>query len=354
MSGPDPLLHPRRSRRVGIVLLTGIGDVVHGLPLATDLKRLDPDREVVWIAEPVPARVLEHHPDVDRVVVFRKKAGFGGLVDLWGAFRGRTCDLTLNLMRYLKGVFPALATGAPVRLGLPPSRTRDGVRWFNTHHLPESPWCHTQDQFLAFRGPLGIPADAPVEWRIRFSDEEGADQADFFRPLRASGRPVVGLVLASANPKKDWPAERYPPLVRALVHDLGATPLLVGGPSAVERSVAARIAAETDVAVVDGLGDSVRRMMWLVDGVDLLVSPDTGPLHIAHALQTPVVGLFGHTNPWRVGPWSRYRDLWLDRYTDPGEEPDASRVEPRHGRMEEIGVEEVLEAVERGLEGSRC
>jgi heptosyltransferase I len=334
---------------VAVVLLTGIGDLVHGLPLACDLKRSAPDRSVIWIAEPAPAEVLRHHPAVDRVVVFRKRAGLKGVRELFAAFRGSPCGLTLNLMRYFKGVFPVLATRAPVRLGLPPSKTRDGVRLFNTHHLAETPWRHTQDLFLGFREPLGVSADAPVEWRITFSPEERADQARFFAPLREAGQPIVGLVLASANVAKDWPATRYAELAVGLERDLGARALLVGGPSDEEAHAGARVHRAAP-EVLSGLSDSVRRMMWMVDGVDVLVSPDTGPLHIAHALGTPVVGLFGHTNPWRVGPWRDYQDLLIDRYTEPGEAPDPARYQPRHGRMERIGVAEVMEAVSRALE----
>jgi heptosyltransferase I len=332
------------------VLLTGIGDVVHGLPLARDLKRHDPDREIVWIAEPAPARVLDHHPCVDRVVTFRKGRGLAGVIELFAALRATPCDLTLNLMRYLKGVFPAVASGASVRLGLPPSKTRDGVRWFNTHQLPERPWCHTQDLFLGFRMPLGLPGDEPVEWGIAFSVEERAEQAAFFGRLAERGRPVAGLVLATANRAKDWRADRHPDLVARLERELGLTVLLVGGPSDAERGTARRILATPGNDAVDGLGDSVRRMMWMVDGVDVLISPDTGPLHIAHALETPVVGLFGPSNPWRVGPWCRYHELVIDHYTDPDEAPDPSRYEPRHGRMERITVDEVVAAVARARE----
>ena len=344
------LLPPARSRRVGIVLLTGIGDVVHGLPLARDLKRQDPTREVVWIAEPAPAEVVRHHPAVDRVVAFHKRAGLAGARGLHEAFRERPCDLTLNLMRYIKGAVAAVLTGASVRVGLPPSKTRDGASFFNTHSLAEGPWMHTQDLFLRFREPLGIPADAPVDWGITFTARERERQTAFFGELRArSPGPVIGLVLATANPKKDWPAERSAELARRLA-DGGATVVLVGGPSAREREAAARI-RERGTPVVDGLGDSVRSMMWMVDGVDLLVSPDTGPLHVAHGLGTPVVGLFGHTNPWRVGPWRRSRDLVVDHYTGPDEVPDPSRYDPRHGRMETITVDEVMERVDRGLAG---
>ncbi len=77
-----------------------------------------------------------------------------------------------------------------------------------------------------------------------------------------------------------------------------------------------------------------------------MVAPDTGPLHVAHALGVPVVGLFGHTNPWRVGPWRRFRELVVDRYTDPDDAPDPSAYLPKDHRMEAITVEDVLEKVE--------
>ncbi len=351
MTTPEGLLERHDPRQVCFILLTGIGDVVHGLPLASDLRRLPSPPELVWVAEPAPAEVLRHHPAVDRVVVFEKRRGLQGLRALVASFRGLRADLTVNFMRYAKGLFPLAAARSPVRLGLPRSKTRDFVHVAHTHRLDEGPWCHTQDLFLQFRGPLGIAPDAPVEWGITFSATERAERDAYFRELRQmAGRPVVGVVLATANPAKDWPAARYVELVDTLVHDLGASVLLIGGPSARERAVAGAIRAQAHRHVTDGLGDSVRRMMWMVDGIDLLVSPDTGPLHIAHALEVPVVGLFGHTNPWRVGPWRRYHDLVVDRYTDPDEDPDASRYDPREGRMERIAAAEVAAMVRTGLE----
>jgi heptosyltransferase I len=347
-----PLLRTHRSERVCVVHLTGIGDVVHGLPIANDLKRDDPTRTVVWIAEPAPAEVLRHHPAVDEIVVFRKRRGLAGAMELRDRLAPRPCDLTLNMQRYFKSVPPTVFSGAPVRIGLDPAKTRDGISWLHTHHLPAGPWRHTQDLLLGFREPLGIAVDGPVEWKITFSPAEEAERTAFFASL--PDRPVVGVVLATANPRKDWPADRYPALVERL-EDLGYTVLLVGGPSPTERSAADRVLAEARRPPVDGLGDSVRRMMWMVGGADLLICPDTGPLHVAHALGTPVVGLFGHTNPARVGPWKRFRELSVDRYTEPGEEPDPSRYEPRSRRMETIQVEDVMDRVEaaRQIHGVR-
>lgn len=338
-----PLLHGSSVDRVCIVLLSGIGDVVHGLPIANDLKRDDPGRTIVWVAEAAPAEILRHHPAVDEVVVFRKRTGLSGIRRLRADLSGNRCDVTLNMQRYFKSVVPTLLSRALVRVGLPRSKTRDGVSLFNTHHLPEQSWRHTQDMFLDYRKVLGLPEDGPIEYRITFSAEEREEQRAWFAPL--TDRPVVGVVLATANRAKDWPAERYVDLVERLEADFGYHVLLIGGPSPAERDAAALIRERARAAPIFGLGDSVRRMMWMVDGVELLISPDTGPLHIAHALETPVIGLFGHTNPWRVGPYRLFHDLIIDRYTDDGDLPDPSRYDPKNDGMERILVDDVLEKV---------
>jgi heptosyltransferase I len=345
VSPQGPVLLPTAPpRRVCIVLLSGIGDVVHGLPLALDLKAIDPDIEVTWVAEAAPAQVLEHHPAVDRVVTFDSRAGLAGVRALRDAMVETHAQLTLNVQRYFKSVWPSLFSGAPVRVGLPPSKTRDGVRYSSTHVLEEGPWKHSQDLFLDFRWALGVPRGAPVGWEITFSAQERAEQARFF--ARLDGRPVVSLVVGSANPKKDWAAERYARLAEALDADFGLQVLLVGGPSERERRAVEVIRAEAGGRPLDCLGTSVRHLMGLVAGSRLVVAPDTGPLHIAHALDVPVIGLFAHTNPWRVGPWRRYRDLIVDRYTEAGDEPDPSAYLPKDDRMDWITVDDVLAKVE--------
>ncbi len=329
--------------RVCIVLLSGIGDVIHGLPVAMALKRNRPSREVVWVAQPAPAQVLEHHPAVDEIVVFQPRDGFKAFKTLWSAFRGRPCAVVLNMQRHGKTLLPTYLSGASVRIGLAPSRTRDGVRFINTMHTPEGPWRHTQDLFLEFLDQVGIEWPDPLEWGLAFSDEEEREAAGFFASV--GSRPVVGLALATANAKKDWLPDRYTALADALEEDLGYTVLLLGGPDDSDQRTAKFVADQGRGTPVWGLSDSVRRLMWSIRGCDPVISPDTGALHIAHALGVPVVGLFGHTNPWRVGPYERFHDLVVDRYSDPDETPDPSRYEPHLGRMERITVADVLDRV---------
>ncbi len=326
-----------------IVLLTGIGDVVHGLPVANALKDDDRTRRITWVAEPAPAQVLREHPSVDHVIVFHRKDGFRAIERLRDDFRERRFDLTLNMQRHFKGVFPTVFSGAPVRVGLDRDKVREGVWRFSNFHIESGPWAHTQDMLLRFLDRLGIPQPDPLQWRITFNEAERTRQAAFFGRLPAA--PVVGLVLGSNVVRKDWSAEHFAELADALGQTYEATVLLVGGPAAREKAAADLICHCTKSSPISTLADDVRRMMWTVDGCDLLVSPDSGPLHLAHALGVPVVGLYGHTNPARVGPYDRFRDLVVDAYHDAGEVPDPARKDSREGRMDRITVSDVLERV---------
>lgn len=333
------------SRNICIVLLTGLGDVIHGLPIVNALKDDDPSRRITWIVEPMPSAALRHHPSIDRIVVYQKKRGLRGLMDLRRDLAGGRFDLAINLNVYIKSAWPTLLSRAPHRLGFGRDRAMEGTWLAANHHLPPGPRAHTQDLFFEFLEHLGLPKPANPQWRITFTDDERAAQAAFFAPLRE--KPIVAIVPASANAKKDWFADRYARLVDALERDFGYRTMLIGGPGAREQAVAREIMDRAEAKPVWALGDSVRRLMWLIDGARLLIAPDTGPVHIARALGVPVVGLFGHTNPWRVGPYRAWEDLWIDRYTEPGEPPDPSNWTPKLGRMELITVDDVLERVRR-------
>lgn len=332
-------------RHICIVLLTAIGDVVHALPLANALKRAWPDTRITWIAEPVPSGMVSPHPAVDDVIVYEKKKGIRGLKDLWSRMRAERFDLTLNLMPYFKSNWPTLFSRAPERWTFDRGRARDGIWLLGNRHLPARPRAHTQDMFIEFALALGVDP-YPLEWRLVITDDERVQQQRLLEQLE--GRRGVAVVPTSSMAKKDWPAERYIPVVDA-IHERGARAVLVGGPGAREVAAARRIEAGASEKPLWMMGDVARSLIWKIDACSLLVGPDTGPVHIARALETPAVGLYGHTNPWRVGPYRAYQDLWIDMYTEPGEAPDPSNFTPKHGRMELITADMVIEKVKAGL-----
>jgi heptosyltransferase I len=326
--------------KICVVLLTGLGDVVHGLPVVNAIKRQWPDAHITWVVEPGPSGIVRPHPSIDKVIVFRKQQGVAGLRALWREMRRQRFDLTLNLNTFFKSIWPTVFSRAPRRVGFNRPIAADGVWLTANQHLPRRQRHHTQEMFLEFLDLLGIQRNEP-QWLIPITEDERNQQEEFFERLR--DRRIVGLVGASKIPRKDWPAERYPALVDALVERFDAHVLWLGGPGEREQSVARGIAANARNPVVWGAGDSVRKLIWLTDGCDLVIAPDTGPLHIARALEVPVIGLFGHTNPWRVGPYRKYENLWIDRYTDGP--PDPSGYTPKLGRMELITVDDIMQKV---------
>jgi heptosyltransferase I len=340
---------PGRDDRPGdicIVLLTAIGDVVHGLPVANALKRAWPETRITWVVEPGPAPMISPHRAIDRVIVFEKRKGWRGVRSLWHQMRGERFDLTLNLMPYFKSNFPTVFSRAPERWTFDRARARDGVWLFGNRRLPARPRQHTQDMFVEFIEALGVEP-FPLEWHLAITNTERAEQQRFIEQL--DGRRAVAFVPASSKAIKDWPAERFIPVVNAVQNDLGARAVLLGGPNAREIAAARTIQAAADRPPLWMMGGPVRSLIWCIDACDLVVAPDTGPVHIARALETPVVGLYGHTNPYRVGPYRAWQDLWIDMYTEPGEAPDPSRFDPKDGRLERITSAMVMEKVERAL-----
>jgi heptosyltransferase I len=185
-----------------------------------------------------------------------------------------------------------------------------------------------------------------VEWRVPISDEDRAEQRDFFGGL---DRPACAVVVGTSKPEKNWAPERYARVMDALESDFGLRPVIVGGPSAAEREKADAILARTDAEVIDTLGDDLRRLVWSLDGARLVISPDTGPLHLARALDTPVVGLYGYTNPKRYGPYRKYEELVVDGYARHPGEDYAPSMEYRPDGMDRVTVDAVLQKIDLAL-----
>ena len=335
------------SPHICIVLLTGLGDVVHGLPLVNAIRDANPDVRITWIAEPMPASFIDGHPSIDRVVKFRRRDGISGIRQLRRDLRaGERIDVTLNLNVYFKSVWPTLLSRAPRRIGFDKGRSFEGVWLASNERLAPAPRSHTADMFLEFAGRLGVPVPKP-EWRIHFSRAERETQKDFFEQFE--GRPVATIVPATATIKKDWFPDRWARVAEILEKDHGFAVVVAGGPGDREQAIGREIIARSAASITWAMSDSVRRLAGVIDGSSLVIAPDTGPVHIARALNVPVIGLYGHTNPWRVGPWRAFQDLWVDRYTEPGREPDPSDRTPKWDRMPLISIDDVAERIDRAV-----
>ncbi|HEY7894687.1 MAG TPA: glycosyltransferase family 9 protein [Gemmatimonadaceae bacterium] len=341
MTEPRDCAAPHTWRRVCIVLLSAVGDVVHTLPVVNALKRDDPTRHITWLLQPGPATLVRGHPSVDDIIVVERSRGWRGFLDARRTLRTRQFDITLVLQDYIKAGVLTRFTRAPVRLGFDRARARD-LNWlFTNAHLPSHPRQHVEDEYLEFLAAMDIPA-APLEWHLGPRDGERAWQRQFAARF---DRPIVSLVVGSSRPDKDWLPDRWAELARTLDHDYGLAPVIVGARTEREAATERAILAGAPGAV-SALDSGLPRLTAILDASALVVSLDTGPLHMAVALGKPVVSLLGYTNPLRYGPYRRFHDLIVSAY---GETMRNGQLctDRRPGRMARIAVRDVTNAVDR-------
>lgn len=333
--------------RALLVRLSSIGDVVHTLPALAALHRHG--WEAGWLVEP-PARVLlDENPLLAQVVAVPSRKAFGGgrALSAVRALRAHRYDVALDFQGLWKSAAWARLSGARRVLGWErPARREPSSALLLGERAEGTPVAHVIDKNLALLRPLGIEAVGLREFPLPFSAEAVANVDAGLAGLGRAGFAVL-------NPgggwgSKLWPADSFGALARGLL-DLGLRSLVSWGPG--EEALADRVVEASGGAAVRSFPTSLLDYVEIARRARLVVAADTGPLHLACAVGTPVVALFGPTDPARNGPFAP-EDLVL-RETPPCA-PCYSRTCLRHaGVMAQIGVADVLAAAERRLAAAR-
>ena len=306
---------PLRGPRIALIKLSSLGDVVHALPVAATLRARVPDAHLTWIVERHEAEVLRDHPALDAVVAvdtrrWRRARGLADLADVAEAvrqtsrrLRAAAFDVALDLQGLLKSGVLAAATRAPLRIGFAARCCREPLNALFTNRRVEPPPAarHVVDQHLALLGPLAVTE--PVrEFRLP-RDPEAEARADAFLAAYGftPGRRLVVLNPGAGRADKRWPQERFRALAERLGEDAGALVLVVWGPG--EETAARHIAPGGVQRAVCGPPTNLDELVAFLRRASVLVAADTGPLHLAAALGTPCVGLYGPTSAVRNGPY---------------------------------------------------
>jgi lipopolysaccharide heptosyltransferase I len=283
-----------------IVRLSSIGDVVHTLPALAALKR--GNWEVAWLVEPAAAALLREHPMLSAVVVPPGRRGFApararaALRQL----RAEACDVALDFQGLWKSAAWARASRAPRLLGFARPWRREGLSAMllrETATLPPD-LHHVIDKNLALLRPLGI--DAVGSRNFPLPPTEAQSEAVRLKVAELELGPFAILNPGGGWTSKLWPAERYGSLARGL-RERGLSALVTWGPG--EEALADRVVGASEGAARRCFPTSLLEFAELARFARLVVAADTGPLHLACAVGTPVVGLYGPTDPARNGPF---------------------------------------------------
>ena len=302
---------PEPPRRVLIILLGAIGDVVRALPLLGRLRRAWPQAHLAWAVEPKSQPIIEGHPWLDQLIVYdRRHAPWSFLPFLRQVHAGRF-DLVVDLQRHLKSGIVGLVSGARDRLGFAAANTKEFNHRFSTRQIAPQPNMRLKlMQYQAFADALGAPS-APIEFGLSLSADEDAGAR---ARLAGARRPLIGVILGSS-----WPSRLYfPESVAAVVRELAQpadrseplSPVLIGGP----EDTGLADAVMSNLAGLEALNlvgqTRLRDLIGIFGECAVAFGPDCGPMHIAAAVGCPVVSLWGATAPQRSAPWG-YADLAL-------------------------------------------
>ena len=328
--------------RVCLVMMSAVGDTVHVLPVVTALKRHDPTMRLSWVLQPLPSSLVQGHGDVDEIIPFDPARRWRAFTDVAALLRRRRFDLVIDLQVALKAGIVTALTRAVRKLGFDRARARD-VNWlFTTERIPPHPPQHVQEQYLEFLRHLGVDPE-PIQWKIGPFSNERAWQREF---VAGVGGPYAAINIATSNPDRDWLPDRWAAIVDVLRDRYGLQTVLVGGRSPRELAARDAIVAAARFAPIDALGSGFRRLVGILEASELVLALDSAPLHIAVAVQRPVISLMANADPRRTGPFRAYHDLIIDAYHDPGEVAPVS-MRRRWGRMSRITVDDVRDRLER-------
>lgn len=293
--------------------LSALGDVCNLVPTVRALQRQWPEARITWIVGKGEYSLLSGLSGVE-LVVYDKASGLSGMRALWRELADTRFDVLLHMQQALRASVLSLGLKADVRVGYDKARAKDAQHWFTQRHLAPHPRAHVLDSFMDFARLMGVE-DLTPEWDLAIPDTA------FQEAARLTGDTSYVLMSPCANPRlrnfRNWSAEGYASVVEHLWVQHGLTTVLTGGGSTEEREVGQRIAELSQPgAVLDLIGESsLKGLLALIARARAVVAPDSGPVHMANALNTPVVGLFATTNPERAGPW-RWREFVVNRYPD--------------------------------------
>lgn len=337
-------------RSICLLRLSALGDVTHVLPLVCTLRDGFPGTALTWIIGKGERRLLDGLPGV-RFVEYDKRSGLAGMRAVRNAL-GQRFDALLQLQVSARANLLSAFVPARRRIGYDRARSKEGHGLFVSERIPDRPGIHVLDAIGSFCEPLGLVRDH-VAWDLPVPDEAHAwARAQW----PGDGRRVLMISPCSSHALRNWRAERYAALADHAT-SRGWRIVLCGGRSELERATGDAIVAamaQRD-GVLDLIGkDTLKQLPALLARADLLVTPDSGPMHIANAMGTRVLGLHAATNPQRSGPYSDRR-FCVDRYDDAARryrgKPAAelkwgTRIEA-DGVMDLVTVDDAVAAFER-------
>jgi heptosyltransferase I len=338
------MIHPMiPPRSLCIVRLSAVGDTCHVVSIVRTLQRVWPATRLTWIVGSIEARLVSLLPEVEFITIDKRAGLLAGMRALRAALRGRQFDVLLHMQLALRASLSSLYVRATLRLGFDRARARE-LQWlFTNARIAPQRDQHVLDAFRGFLSALGIEPGAP-EWDLPLP----ADALAYASAVIPDEQPTLIVSPCANHALRNWRPERYAAVIAHAAGRHGMRIVICGGRTRLEREMGAAIEQHAGVPLLNQIGrDTLPLLLALLARATVLLTPDSGPAHMATMVATPVIGLYAATRLQRSGPYFS-RQWSIDRYEQAARRfCGCSAAElPWHAKIERPGVMDLIEVAD--------
>ncbi len=300
-----------------ILRLSALGDVCNLVPAVRALQKQQPEINITWVIGRAEYNLLAGLEGVD-FFIYDKKTGLKGMralrKEIIAKRKGKPFDILLHMQAALRASILSRFIPAKRRIGFDAARAKDNQSWFVNEQIPANPNARVGQGFMDFVHYLGVDKTEP-EWKIPVPE---ADQTTA-RQLVVGLEKYLVISPCSSFRKRNWrnweDFAGWAEVIDYAQQTYGLTTVLVGGQTELEKNAAAQIIKYSQVKILDLMGKTnLKALLAVIDGAELVIAPDSGPIHMAAARGKPALGLYATSNPARTGPW--FDDYVVNRYPE--------------------------------------
>ncbi len=306
-----------------ILRLSALGDITHTLPIFHTIRDTWPETKITWIIGKAEYEIVKGLKGVE-FIIFDKKAGFSAYKNIRKILKHKKFDVLLHMQMSLRASLISLLINAKTKIGFDRARAKDGQWLFTNKKIKPQQHQHVIDSFFGFTETLGINKKK-YKWDIPIS----GDDKKCAKKLLPNISKYIIISPCSSKDYRNWNTKGYADIADYIKEKYHYDVVLTGGNSTIEKQYAKEIMQQCSSVPVNLIGKTkIKELLSIIQNARFMISPDSGPAHMATAMNTPVIGLYASTNPDRARPYLS-NEWMVNRY------PEAIQKK-YHKKVEEI------------------
>ena len=297
-------------KHICILRLSAIGDICHTLPVIRTIQSHWPQTKITWIIGKTEYNLVRGISEID-FIVFDKANGFKEYLNIRTQLKHVNFDILLHMQMSLRSSIASLMIKSKIKLGFDRHRAKDGQWLFTNNKIKYQSQQHVMDSLFGFSEFLGITEHKTI-WNIPIEEQ------DYLSAIKLLSNISKYILISPCSSKayRNWSAAGYAAVADYIKEKYDLDVILTGGNTLIEKEFGNKIIESSKHTPLNLIGlTNLKELLSIIKGASCMVSPDSGPAHMATAMNTPVIGLYATTNPERARPYLS-ANWTVNRYPD--------------------------------------